>query len=204
MVIETLDLHTAIRAALGQPRAELARIDLVPAAVLVPIVWFDTGPEVVFTMRTQLVATHKGQISFPGGAAEPGDRDVVDTALREAEEEIGLEPSRVEVVGLLDDQATSSGFLVSPVVGFLPAETRFRPDPVEVAEVFGLPWSQLSDPACYVEEEIEWRGRRMRDHRYTAGDRVIWGVTGRILAHLLERVSGHLPLRSKSSRTRHA
>jgi 8-oxo-dGTP pyrophosphatase MutT (NUDIX family) len=178
--------HRILRT-VGRPRRILDRADLVCSAVLVPVVLDGPEPQVIFTRRAMTVAKHKGQISFPGGAAEPGDADPVATALREAREEIGLDPAAVEVAGLLDDQITTTGFLITPVVGFL-AAARFQPDPVEVDEVFGVPWSVLADPARHDIEEVEWRGMSFRNHRYHVGDKVIWGATGRILARFIAAV----------------
>ncbi len=188
MAVASEELRQRIRRALERPRRVIDPGSLVRSAVLVPVLTDGPEPAVVFTRRTMSVAKHKGQISFPGGAAEPGDDGPVATALREAREEIGLDPAAVEVAGLLDDQITTTGFLVTPVVGFLHPDTRFEPDPVEVAEVFEVPWSVLTDPARHDIEEIEWRGESFRNHRYHAGDKVIWGATGRILARFLAAV----------------
>jgi 8-oxo-dGTP pyrophosphatase MutT (NUDIX family) len=188
MNVAAEELRQRILRALERPRRVLDPGSLVRSAVLVPVVLGGAGPALVFTRRTMSVAKHKGQISFPGGAAEPGDADSVATALREAREEIGLDAAAVEVAGMLDDQITTTGFLVTPVVGFLGPDARFEPDPVEVAEVFEVPWSVLTDPARHDVEEIEWRGESFRNHRYHAGEHVIWGATGRILARFIAAV----------------
>ncbi|HUT78385.1 MAG TPA: CoA pyrophosphatase, partial [Polyangia bacterium] len=120
MIISAAELRNRILRALERPRRVLDRPDLVRSAVLVPVVLDGPEPAVVFTRRTMTVAKHKGQISFPGGAAEPGDEGPVATALREAREEIGLDPAVVDVAGVLDDQITTTGFLITPVVGLLP------------------------------------------------------------------------------------
>ena len=186
--ISAAELRNRILRALERPRRVLDRPDLVRSAVLVPVVLDGPEPAVVFTRRTMTVAKHKGQISFPGGAAEPGDEGPVATALREAREEIGLDPAVVDVAGVLDDQITTTGFLITPVVGLLPVDSCFASDPFEVAEVFGVPWSVLTDPARHDIEELEWRGMSFRNHRYHTGDKVIWGATGRILARFIEAV----------------
>ncbi|MFO8073321.1 MAG: CoA pyrophosphatase [Polyangia bacterium] len=174
--------------ALAGGAESLDRPDLVPSAVLIPIVIRGGEPRVIFTRRTMSVAHHKGQISFPGGAAEPGDRDAVDTALREAGEEIGLERALVEVAGRLEDQVTTTGFVVAPVVGLVDERAALCRDPREVAEVFELAWSRLIDPVALDVEMMEHRGVTFRNHRFTVGDKVVWGATGRILARLIEKV----------------
>src|SRR5512133_2850710 len=102
---------------LNRPRVQIAVIGLVPAAVLVPIVFRNDEPHFIFTQRTMSVAHHKGQISFPGGVAEPCDAGPIDTALRESKEEIGLAPEDVRVLGCMDDLVTVTSFVVTPLVG---------------------------------------------------------------------------------------
>jgi len=175
-----------VRRIVGGDRVAIRRADLTPAAVLVPFVFRDGRPRVIFTKRTMNVAKHKGQISFPGGMVEPGDDGPAATALRESREEIGLDPSFVEVVGALDDHITTTGFAVTPVVGFVSPEAVLSPDPVEVDEVFEVAFERLMDPTHHDVEILEHRGVRFRNHRYFVdGGRVIWGATGRIVAALV-------------------
>lgn len=185
MDLDPRALRGAVEEAFGGDREEVDRPDLVRSAVLLCLVERDPDPALVFTRRTMKVARHKGQISFPGGAAEPEDDGPVGTALREASEEIGLDPGMVEVAAILDDQITTTGFVITPVVGFAPAGIELRADPTEVEEVFEVPISTLANPANHMMQVLEHRGVRFRDHRYFAGTRVIWGATGRILRTFL-------------------
>ncbi|ELY60806.1 NUDIX hydrolase [Natronolimnohabitans innermongolicus] len=156
------------------------------AAVLAPIIERDGEDHLLFTRRADHLGEHPGQMSFPGGGAEPVDETILDTALREAHEEIGLEPAAVDVVGQLDDIRTITEYAVTPFVGRVPDQEYVR-DGSEVAEIVVLPLSGLLDPANYEYER--------RDHPYY-GDIVIhyfhvdgytvWGATGRILVQLLE------------------
>ena len=126
---------------------EVSDNDLVPASVLFGIVLRENGPSVLLTQRTAHLKDHAGQISFPGGRAEPQDASPADTALRETQEEIGLSPSHIEIFGYLPQYYTGTGFVVTPVVGLLTPPFELQPDPFEVAEIFEVPLSFLLDPA---------------------------------------------------------
>lgn len=159
-----------------------------PAAVLVLVYELDGEPHTVFTLRTDLVETHKGQISFPGGAADPGDDDLRLTALRETDEELGVRPEDVEVVGQLDDWPAISGFVVTPYVGLIhgPTPYPFRPNQHEVAEVIEVPLSHLMDGRNVTEEVRQYDGRDVVMYAYLFKEHVIWGLTARILKQLLD------------------
>ncbi len=158
---------------------------LTRAAVLVALVARDDGPTAIFTRRTDHLADHAGQISFPGGRIEAADQGPVAAALREAEEEIGLAAGAVEVLGQLSVCDTSTGFAVVPVVGLVRPPLSLRADPFEVAEIFEVPLSFLLDPANrrlkrypggYESYVFDWRGR------------VIWGATARIVVDLIRTI----------------
>jgi 8-oxo-dGTP pyrophosphatase MutT (NUDIX family) len=155
------------------------------AAVLVPVIW--TGEyELLFTKRTETVETHKGQISFPGGMVDSGDRDIVHTALREASEELGIQEGMVSVEGTLDDLPTPSGFVITPVVGIIDALPVLSLNLREVAEAFHLPLAFFADPAAGRLEMREFRGAQREVWFYEHGSHVIWGATAMIVRSLLK------------------
>lgn len=157
----------------------------IPAGVLVPV-FLDAGePHLVFTRRTEEVRDHKGQISFPGGAREAEDPSILFTALREAQEEVGLDPAHVDVVGELDDYETVTNYRVTPFVGFIPHPYPYRPHPTEVAEVLEVPLAVLRDPARRSSKEILWKGEPRTVYYLDAGSCVVWGITARIVLQLL-------------------
>jgi 8-oxo-dGTP pyrophosphatase MutT (NUDIX family) len=160
-----------------------------PAAVLVPVVERVDGLSVLFTRRTDHLSQHAGQISFPGGRAEPGDDSPEMTALRETAEEIGLEPAAVEVIGRLDEYCTVSGYCITPVVGLLRPPFELRPDAAEVAEVFEVPLAFLLDPANRRRESLTRDGRRREFYAMPYGDYYIWGATAGILVNLHDAVA---------------
>ena len=159
------------------------------AGVLVPVVSADTGPELLFTRRTELVETHKGQISFPGGMADEEDADIVATALREFEEELGVRRHVVEVLGLLDDLPTPTGFVITPVVGILSKVPELSPNDDEVAEVFRVPLSFFAVRDNGRMEIREFRGTSHEVWFYEYSGRTIWGVTAAIIRLFLKRVN---------------
>jgi 8-oxo-dGTP pyrophosphatase MutT (NUDIX family) len=155
-----------------------------PASVLVPIVQRPQELSVLFTRRTAHLRDHSGQISFPGGRAEPHDASPEATALREAEEEIGLEPQRVEVLGKLADYHTRTDFRVTPVVGLVAPGFELRLDAREVEEVFEVPLSFILDPAHHERHWREFQGRRVHYFAIPYRDYYIWGATAGMLVNL--------------------
>ena len=154
------------------------------AAVLIPLVLQEEGLSVLLTQRTNHLRDHAGQISFPGGRMDPGDIDPNDTALRESEEEIGLDRSRVEINGHLPQYLTVSGYSVTPVVGLVQAQAEYPLDEFEVADVFEVPLRFLMDPANHQVRvwQSEQGGRRFYAMPYE--NRFIWGATAGMLRNL--------------------
>ncbi len=153
---------------------------LVPAAVLIPLVGA-TDTEVILTQRAGHLKHHAGQISFPGGRLEKQDAGPLAAALRETEEEIGLDPAYVEIAGFLTPYITITGYVVTPVVGFLRNGYTVKADKVEVDEVFKVPMAHLLDPVNWVRRNREFMGMEVTYHEIPWQDRNVWGATAAIL-----------------------
>jgi len=147
------------------------------AAVLVPVVSHGGDLTVLFTRRTDHLHDHAGQISFPGGRAEPHEETAAQTALRETEEEIGLVADRVEILGSLSEYVTVTGYRVTPVVGLVRPPLELKPDEFEVAEIFEVPLGFLLDPANHQRNSIVHLGRRRQYYAMPYGQYYIWGAT---------------------------
>ena len=165
---------------------------LVPSAVLIPLLCKDGELHVLLTERTQEVRSHKGQVCFPGGSVHPEDKTLLATALREAWEETGLEPSDVDVLGEIDDNVVgSTGYIITPFVGFVPYPYDFSANAFETQEIFFVPLSVLMDTTRFFEQE------RVIGQYYYHGPvcdydgHVIWGATARILKHLTGLLGNH-------------
>lgn len=154
---------------------------LKPAAVLVPLVDHADGMTVLLTRRTEHLAHHAGQVSFPGGRSEEYDDNAVDTALRETEEEIGLARQHIEIAGFLDLYQTRTGFLVTPVVGFVKPGFELQPDPKEVADVFEVPLNFILDPDNHQRDSRMFKGERRHFYVIPYQNYYIWGATAAML-----------------------
>jgi 8-oxo-dGTP pyrophosphatase MutT (NUDIX family) len=159
---------------------------LKPAAVLVPIVAWPNGMTVLLTQRTDHLADHAGQISFPGGRIEPQDEGPEDAALRETEEEIGLPRDQIELIGRLDTYETSTGYEVVPVVGFVHPPFVLLPDPHEVADIFEVPLAFILDPANHERRSRAWQGGTRQFFVLPYEQRYIWGATAGMLVNLAQ------------------
>ncbi len=192
--------HEISRLLTSRPRREIKDASRTPASVLVPLFLKEGRLHLLLTVRTEVVATHKGQIAFPGGVREAGDAWPEDTALREAEEELGLDPKTVEILGLLDDVFTlQSRFTITPAVARIPWPCVLKPAPAEVAGLLEVPVDDLRVPGVRTEEPLAaagpvpdpppghavpktfpvylWKGSR------------IWGATARMVGSLMEVIS---------------
>jgi 8-oxo-dGTP pyrophosphatase MutT (NUDIX family) len=154
------------------------------AAVLIPLLLKDDGLSVLLTQRTNHLRDHAGQISFPGGRMDPGDAGPNDTALRESEEEIGLERSRVEIIGHMPQYLTVSGYSVTPVVGLVQAQAEYVLDEFEVADVFEVPLQFLMDPANHQVRMWQSEQGSRRFYAMPYENRFIWGATAGMLRNL--------------------
>ena len=165
--------------------ADLVDSQLVKAAVLVPIV-LGPAPGVLLTKRNERLKAHAGQVSFPGGRIDPGDDSPEAAALREAQEEIALDPRRVELAGRLPDYVTGTGYRVTPVLGLIPPGLPLRPSPDEVEAVLDLPLAVLLDPDAPQRKAAYFRGRWRQFWVWPHPDHYIWGATAAILVHLAQ------------------
>jgi 8-oxo-dGTP pyrophosphatase MutT (NUDIX family) len=155
----------------------------VPAAVLVPII-LHAEPTLLLTRRTAHLKQHAGQVSFPGGRIDPEDPTPEHAALREAHEEIGLDPAAVELVGRMDEYVTGTGYIITPIIGLLPPGLALRPSPHEVESVFEFPFSVLLDPNAPRRQKQHTRGLWREYWVWPHPEHFIWGATAAIMHHL--------------------
>ena len=156
---------------------------LKPAAVLVAVT---EDARLILTKRSARLKNHPGQIAFPGGRMDDADADLTETALREAQEEIGLDPSAVTILGDMPDHETVTHYTVTPIVGLIPSDLTLVPEPGEVAEIFHVPLSHVLNVRNFRVEGRRWRGQRRQYYTVPFGPYYIWGATARMLRGLAE------------------
>lgn len=169
---------------LGVPKGRALR----PAAVLVPVIATQRGVEVMLTKRSSALAHHPGQVAFPGGKVDAGDKSPVQAALREAEEEVGLPRARVDILGTLPNHITVTGYDVTPVLGLIEGEMTPVPEVGEVDEAFFVPLSFVTAPENFRIEGRRWQGMMRHYYAVPFGPYYIWGATARILRGLADRI----------------
>ena len=172
-----------------RPPAELEAPDGIRrAAVLAPLFVKEKELWVLFTKRSENLVTHRGQVSFPGGAQEEGDADLMETALRETEEEIGLPRDKVVVLGKLSPIVTVTDFYVEPYVAAIPYPVELKPSPDEIEALWEIPVAALMAPTAVEERELPGREEPVLFYHY--GPKTVWGATARILSELLQALAG--------------
>jgi 8-oxo-dGTP pyrophosphatase MutT (NUDIX family) len=160
------------------------------AAILIALMPKDNELSLLLTVRTDEVETHKGQVSCPGGMLDEGDSDLTETALRETEEELGIPRIKFEILGLSDDQATPTGFIITPVAGYLPEFPEMKANRNEVAEVFDVPLSFFLEKKNGSTRQHEYQGKQHDVWYFQYGKHVIWGATAMILVNFAEIITG--------------
>ena len=169
-------------------RDMIVRDGLRNAAVLIPVVDRREGASVILTKRAEKLRAHSGQIAFPGGRLDPTDPTPEYAALRETEEEIGLAPRHIEVVGRMPDYVSGSGFRIAPILSVVRPEFRLTINADEVDDAFEVPLSFLMDPANHTRDSRIWQERERYFYTMPFGERYIWGVTAGIIRTLYERL----------------
>ncbi len=163
------------------------------AAVIILLLAKEDIPHILFTKRTDLVETHKGQISFPGGVSDPDDVNLLATALRETYEEVGIRPEIIEPLGQLDDFLTVTNFIISPFTGFIKSDYSYNINHTEVAEVLEVPLSLFLDDHHFEIKKWDYKGIQYDVYFYYYGNHVIWGATGFILNRFIHTVFQYNP-----------
>ncbi|MCO5146010.1 MAG: CoA pyrophosphatase [Aquamicrobium sp.] len=166
----------------------IVRDGLRNAAVLIPVVDRREGASVILTKRTEKLRSHSGQVAFPGGRIDPTDPTPEYAALRETEEEIGLAPSYIEVVGRMPDYVSGSGFRIAPILSVVRPDFRLSINPDEVDDAFEVPLAFLMDPRNHTRDSRIWQERERYFYTMPFGERHIWGVTAGIIRTLYERL----------------
>ena len=165
---------------------------LINAAVLIPLFSQNGECHLLFTKRTDKVETHKGEISFPGGVQDKTDGNLLETALRETYEEIGINTEDVEILGELDDIETNTNFIISPFVGIIPHPYEFKINEIEIEELIHVPLESLLNGDNFWEESWNYKGRKYPMYFYRYEDNIIWGATGKIVKHFLDIIKESL------------
>lgn len=170
--------------------ANLPGLTLREAAVLVPFLERAGEPWLLFTKRPMTLRSHAGQFSFPGGGRDDSDESPLHTALREAEEEVGIPPEGVEVIGMLDELPTPTQYRIQPFVGVIPGDLTYRPSPIEIELILEVPLRALLQPQWPRRELWRRGGQEHEVYFFDYGEHVIWGATARILMDLFEKARG--------------
>ena len=179
-------LEDALRRRLmSRPPARVPQSDLRPAAVLIPLVSMPRDHQILLTRRASNLRRQPGDISFPGGAVDEDDPSPLAAALRESEEEVGLEAGKVKILGQMDERETSTGFRITPFVGSVNGRYPFRPNH-EVEELIRVPLSVLRRPDTLQPEYRRHRGRKVKVYHFLVGGYDIWGITGRLIRDFLD------------------
>jgi 8-oxo-dGTP pyrophosphatase MutT (NUDIX family) len=171
------------------PEVRPKTVSLKPAGVLLPIIERDCGFQLILTKRSSTIKHHPGQIAFPGGRVDPSDATHIAAALREADEEIGLPPENVDVLGELPSHQTISNYSMHPVVGWVTQDFTPRLEAAEVSEIFEVPLAHVLNMSNYTIQSRIWRGQVRKFYTVPYGPYYVWGATARVLWSFAQKVS---------------